>query len=146
MAKTAIEYKLKAVKNESFECVKITGSKSTADYARQFYESDIDIYESFFLILLNRGNRVTGWVKISQGGVAGTVCDTVLIAKYAIESLAKGVILVHNHPSGNTEPSNADTNITEKVKQALQLFDIQVLDHVILTSDSFYSFADDGKI
>lgn len=85
MTKTAVEYKLKAVKNESFECVKITGSKSAADYARQFYESDIDIYESFFLMLLNRGNRVTGWVKISQGGVAGTVCDPVLIAKYAIE-------------------------------------------------------------
>ena len=72
--------------------------------------------------------------------------DIKLVSKYAIESLCSGVIVAHNHPSGNTNPSNEDILITNKIKQALNIFDIQLMDHIILTEDSYYSFADEGII
>lgn len=141
--KKATIYSLKKTESE-FEKVKIQSSNDSVKYLRQFYLDDIGIYESFFLMLLNRANQVIGYVKISQGGVTGTVVDPILVAKYAIDSLAKGVILCHNHPSGNLNPSDADRQITEKIKQGLKLFDISVLDHIILTENSYYSFCDEG--
>jgi len=125
---------------------KITKSKEAADYARQFYLGDIDVYESVFIILLNRANNTTSFVKISQGGIIGTVADIKLILKYTVEGLASGVILVHNHPSGNVRPSEADNVLTKKVKDALRLLDTDLFDHVIITKDSHYSFADDGQL
>jgi DNA repair protein RadC len=125
---------------------KITSSKASADYINQFYFEDLGIYESFFILLLDQSNHTTGYAKISQGGIAGTVVDPIIVAKYAIDSLAKAVILAHNHPSGNLNPSEADRNITEKIKKGLALFDITVLDHIILTEDDYYSFADNGII
>jgi DNA repair protein RadC len=127
-----------------FKKVKIKNSKEAEQFARQFYFDDLTIYESFFLILLNSCNNTIGYVKISQGGVAGTVVDTKLIAKYCIDTLAKGIIMVHNHPSGSPKPSNEDKNITKQVISVLNLFDCQVLDHIILSEDSFFSFSDDG--
>jgi len=141
--KKATIYSLKKTESE-FEKVKITSSADSVRYLRQFYLDDIGIYESFFLMLLNRPNQVIGYVKISQGGITGTVVDPILVAKYAIDSLSKGVILCHNHPSGNLNPSDADRQITEKIKQGLKLFDISVLDHIILTENSYYSFCDEG--
>ena len=131
-------------KKSDFPKAKITDSKSAATYARQFYEDDITVYESFFIILLNRANITTGFVKISQGGVCGTVVDPVIVAKYAIQSLSKGVILVHNHPSDTLKPSSQDKEITTKIKNGLKLFDCNVLDHIILTDDSYFSFRDNG--
>lgn len=130
----------------SFNKAKINSSEDAANYARQFYFDDITIYESFFIILLNRSNNTIAWVKISQGGTIGTTVDPIIVAKYAIDILAKAVILVHNHPSGNNIPSEGDKLITEKIKQGLSLFEINVLDHVILTEDTYYSFADEGLI
>ncbi len=127
--------------------VKIQCSSDAADYIRQFYGDDIAIYESFFLLLLNRANNTTGFVKISQGGTVGTVIDIKIIAKYAIDSLSSSVILAHNHPSGTMVPSGADSSITRKIKDALALFDVQVLDHLILgTENKYYSFADEGML
>jgi DNA repair protein RadC len=94
--------------------------------------------------MVDQSNHTIGYAKISQGGVAGTVVDPIIVAKYAIDSLSKGVILAHNHPSGNLTPSEADRTITNKIKAGLNLFDITVLDHIILTEDSFTSFADEG--
>jgi DNA repair protein RadC len=145
MKSKAVEYRLKANKTE-FEKVKITSSYDSVKYLRQFFFDDISIYESFFLMLLNRSNTVIGYVKISQGGITGTVCDPLLVAKYAIDSLAKGVILCHNHPSGQLIASEQDNSITRKVKEGLKLFDISVLDHIILTEDSYYSYADEGTL
>lgn len=145
MKSKAVEYTLKANKSE-FEKVKISSSYDSVKYLRQFFFDDINIYESFFLMLLNRSNTVIGYVKISQGGITGTVCDPLLVAKYAIDSLAKGVILCHNHPSGQLIPSEQDNAITRKIKEGLKLFDISVLDHIILTEDSYYSYADEGNI
>lgn len=130
----------------NFERVKITSSKESADYIRQFYSDDIEIYESFFLLLLNRQNKTIGYAKISQGGVAGTVVDAKIVLKYVVDTLASGVILCHNHPSGNLTPSTQDVDLTDKIKKAVKLVDSIVLDHIILTADSFYSFADNGLI
>jgi DNA repair protein RadC len=126
-----------------FPKVKITGSKDAIGFIRQFYSDDLEIYESFFILLLNRANSTIGYAKISQGGLAGTVVDPIIVAKYAIDSLSKSVILCHNHPSGNTMPSDADKQITNKIKNTLTLFDCTVLDHIILASDSYYSFSDE---
>lgn len=129
-----------------FEVIQVQSSKNGETFARQFYSDDLEIYESFFLILLNRKHETIGWVKISQGGIAGTVVDPIIVAKYAIDTLSSGVILVHNHPSGNLQPSDADRSLTRRVKEGLNLFSISVLDHIILTKDSYYSFADNGEI
>ena len=129
-----------------FEVIQIQSSRNGETFARQFYSDDLEIYESFFLILLNRKHETIGWVKISQGGVAGTVVDPIIVAKYAIDTLSSGVILVHNHASGNLQPSDADRSLTRRVKEGLNLFNISVLDHIILTKDSYYSFSDNGEI
>ena len=126
--------------------VKISNSENAANFIRQFYSDDIEIYESFFILLLNRANKVIGYAKISQGGVCGTVVDKKILLKYVIDSLASGVIIAHNHPSGNTSPSDADIRITKEVKELCKLVDSGLLDHVILTADSFYSFADNGNL
>ena len=127
-----------------FKKVKIRSSKDASDYIRNFYFEDIDIFESFFVLLLNRANNTIGYAKISQGGITSATVDVILVAKYAIDSLASGVILAHNHPSGNFLPSSQDKDLTSKIKQGLKLFNVSVLDHVILTSDDYYSFADNG--
>lgn len=133
-------------KATTFERTKITGSQVSADVIRQFYHADISIYESFFLMLLNNSLETIGYVKISQGGIMGTVVDIRIIAKYCIEALATHCILAHNHPSGKLMPSDADRHITRKTQDALRIFDISVLDHIIITEDGHYSFADAGII
>lgn len=127
-----------------FQRVKITSSKLAYDVIRQYYSDDIDIYESFFILLVDRSNTTVGYAKISQGGIVGTVVDIKLIAKYCLDSLCSGVILAHNHPSGNLTPSEQDKQITNKIKRALELIEVNVLDHLILTTDNFYSFNDEG--
>ena len=136
-------YELKKIQT-NFPQHKITSSEDAADFIKNFYSDDIEIYESFFILLLDRQNKTIGYAKISQGGVTGTVVDTKIIAKYVVDSFASGVILAHNHPSGNLRESSADRQITQKVKNALSYFDTAVLDHVIVTKDSYRSFSDAG--
>lgn len=143
--KTTPLYELKKIQTD-FPKVKITNSKISADFIKQFYNNDIEIFESFFVLLLNQANLTIGYAKISQGGITGTVADVRLIAKYTVDSLATQVIIAHNHPTGNLLPSQADIEITKKIKQTLNIFDVNLLDHLILTADSYYSFADEGKI
>jgi len=139
--------RLSLVREESEQDqINVRSSRETEKLLRDVWDDSLDIYESFYLVLLNRANDTTGIVKISQGGISGTVADIRLIAKYAIDSLSTSVILAHNHPSGNLKPSSADITLTEKIKKALQLFDIQVLDHIILTKNSYCSFSDDGRL
>jgi DNA repair protein RadC len=141
--KTTTLYELR--KNQTdFPKIKIEDATDAAEFIKQFYQGDIEIYESFFLLLLNINNQTIGYAKISQGGVASTVVDVKIIAKYVVDSLATGIILAHNHPSGNLNPSSSDISITSKVKEAMKLFDVQVVDHIIVTADSFYSFANNG--
>lgn len=103
-------------------------------------------HEEFWVILLNRANKVIKKQQISQGGVAGTVADPKIIFKSAIEDLATGIILAHNHPSGNLTASQADIDLTRKLKEAGKLLEIQVLDHVIVSGQKYFSFADDGML
>ena len=142
---TIANLELKAKKTPSnFEKVKIISSNDAFKVIKQFYFDDIDIFESFFILCLNRNNQTIAYAKISQGGVTGTVVDIKLIAKYAIDCLASGVILAHNHPSGNLKPSNEDLAITKRIKEGLKILDISVLDHLILTSQGYLSFGEEG--
>ena len=139
------EYSLKYTKSK-IQKTKVTTSESASNVIRKFYFDDINIYESFFILLLNRANNTTGFAKISQGGTAGTVVDIKIIAKYAVESLSSAVIICHNHPSGDKRPSDADLNITRRIKDALLLLDVKLFDHIIITENDFYSFADNGDL
>ena len=103
-------------------------------------------HEEFWVILLNRANVVMRQEKISSGGVAGTVADPKLIFKQALENLASSIILVHNHPSGNRQPSAADISLTKKLKEAGNFLDLPILDHLIYTDNGYYSFADEGLL
>ncbi len=103
-------------------------------------------YEVFAVIFLNRANKIKHFEIISRGGITGTVADPRLILKKAIEEEATSIILSHNHPSGNLKPSQADEDITNKIKQAASYLDIKVLDHIIVSEDGYYSFADEGMI
>lgn len=103
-------------------------------------------HEEFWVLYLNRANKVVLKESVSQGGVSGTVADVRIIMKKALELLASGIILAHNHPSGNTKPSQADNNLTKRIRQAGELLEIQVLDHLIVTDNGYYSYADEGMM
>jgi len=103
-------------------------------------------HEEFWVILLNRANVVMRKTAISRGGVAGTVADPKMIFKEALEQLASGIILVHNHPSGNRNPSAADIQLTKKLKEAGGFLDLPILDHLIFADQGYYSFADEGML
>lgn len=104
-------------------------------------------YEEFFVIYLNRSNKILAKQKIGQGGVGEVYVDNRIILKQAVDVLASGVILCHNHPSGNARPSEADDKVTKVIKDTLKLLDISLLDHVIIADDQkYYSYADHEKI
>ncbi|HHH50530.1 MAG TPA: DNA repair protein RadC [Saprospiraceae bacterium] len=103
-------------------------------------------HEEFWIILLNRSNRVIAKIRVSSGGVSGTVVDAKLVFKKAIERLACGIILCHNHPSGALYPSQQDIDMTRKLKKAGEHLDCSVLDHIIVGQDGYYSFGDEGMI
>lgn len=103
-------------------------------------------HEEFWILLLSRANEVMKKVQISSGGVSGTVADPKIIFKEAIAHLSSAIILVHNHPSGNLKPSQADITLTKKIKEGGNFMDLPVLDHVIFTNDAYFSFADEGMI
>jgi DNA repair protein RadC len=109
-------------------------------------ENTIEMQEEFKVMLLNRGNRVIGIYEVSAGGITGTVADPRLILAAAIKSLSVSIILSHNHPSGNLKPSRADEELTQKIKVAAAYHDIRVIDHIIITSEGYYSFADEGLL
>ena len=103
-------------------------------------------HEEFWLLMLNRANKILGRYKVSQGGLSGTVIDMRIILKKALNNLSSSIIVCHNHPSGNKQPSNADVKITEKLKKAAEMLEIKLLDHVIIVDKSYFSFADEGLI
>ena len=106
----------------------------------------IELQEQFKILLLNRANKVLGIYEVSTGGMSGTVADPKLIFGTALKGCASSIILAHNHPSGNLKPSNADLQLTQKIKEGGKLLDIEVFDHIILTSEGYYSFADEGQL
>ena len=138
---------LKLIKGEVFN-VQIKKSKDAADMFSQLWDNDIiEITESAICIFLNRANNTIGWLKISQGGLSGTVIDVRLILSVALNCLASGILLCHNHPSGNIQPSESDIKLTTKIKEAGEIMDIQLIDHIILSpNNDYYSFADNALI
>ena len=126
------------------EVPQIKCSKDVADIFQPLL-SDL-AHEEFWILYLNRSNKVIDRIKLSQGGISGTVTDVRIVMKRAIECLASGIIVCHNHPSGNLNPSESDSRITQKIKEAGNLMDIQLLDHLIISDKDYYSFADNGLL
>lgn len=104
------------------------------------------IYEEFWVLFLNNSNTIIGKEKLSTGGMEGTVVDVRMLFKYALERLASSVVLIHNHPSGSLRPSQADLKITKRIKEAGQLLNIKLIDHLIVSYNGYYSFADNAML
>ena len=126
----------------ALEKIVVKSSKDIAEYLRVTLKDYS--YEVFAVIFLNRANKINHFEIISKGGITGTVADPRLILKKALEEDATSLVLCHNHPSGNLKPSRADEELTKKIKEAAGYFDIKIVDHIIVSEDGFYSFADDG--
>ena len=125
----------------------ITSSCDAVDIFREHFDADeMDYRESFFALYLNQANKVLGIKKISECGISSTLVDVRIIMQAALLCNASGIIVCHNHPSGNLNPSIEDIKITEKIKEAAKFLDFSVLDHIILTSEHYYSFLDEGHL
>lgn len=140
----AMELGRRRKESQPAEKAKVVSSNDAAAIFRPLL-SDL-AHEEFWILLLNRNNMVIDQMMVSQGGLSGTVIDVRIILKMALEKLACSLILCHNHPSGNLVPSEADKEITRKIKEAGKHMDIPVLDHVIIGNESYFSFADEGLI
>jgi DNA repair protein RadC len=128
------------------ERVKVTCSCDAADAFRSVWRQHLELKESFYAMFLNRANKVLGVLLISEGGISGTVVDVRLIFSAALKANSTSIVVGHNHPSGNREPSAQDVAITKKLKEAGQLLDLNLLDHIILFSEGYTSMADDGLL
>lgn len=127
---------------EALEKKMVSSSKEIAD----FLQSKIKDYrrEVFAVVFLNRANKINHFEIISEGGITGTVADPRIILKKALEEDAVSIVLCHNHPSGSLKPSKADESLTRKIKEAAGYFDISIIDHIIVSDQGYYSFADEG--
>lgn len=129
------------------ESINLDQIKSSNDVFELFHPIINDLtHEEFWILLLNQSNKVITKQKISQGGIAGTVIDVRIILKKALDNMATSIILSHNHPSGNLQPSKADIDITTKMLKAGNVLDIPVLDHIIVADNHYFSFADEGMM
>ncbi|WP_190810336.1 JAB domain-containing protein [Flagellimonas sp. S3867] len=123
-------------------------SKDAAELLFQTWNKDtIEVHESFKIVLLNNSNKVKGIYQISQGGITATLVDLRILFAVVLKTLSVGVILSHSHPSGKLEASDHDRRITDKIKKAAELFDVKILDHIIIApTGEYYSFADNGQL
>jgi DNA repair protein RadC len=127
--------------------VKITSSRDIERFCREIFNADqIEWVETFVLICLNRAYKPLGFYKVSQGGVSGTVADPKVIFQIALAANASTIIVAHNHPSGNLTPSAADVTLTKRLVEGGKLLEVQVLDHLIMGAEGYYSLADEGVI
>ena len=123
---------------------KVTSSKEIAVYLRSILKDNNN--EVFAVLFLNQANKIKNFKIMSKGGITGTVADPRIILKQALDEGATSLVLSHNHPSGNLSPSRADQELTQKIKQAASYFDIKILDHIIVSDEGHYSFADEGLL
>jgi len=140
----ALELGRRRNQTDSAEKHGISSSKDVFNYFQSIL-SDLT-HEEFWVLYLNRSNKVIDKYKLSQGGVSGTVIDVRLVLKRALELLASSIVVCHNHPSGNRNPSENDSAITEKLKQATAQMDIKLVDHLIIADNSYFSFCDEGLL
>lgn len=124
----------------------ITSSDVAQNFLEPFFDDVKDVQEKFVAVFLNKANKTVGVKTIGTGGRSGVMVDVAIIAKYALDTLCSGVIVCHNHPSGNLKPSKADLKITKELESALKLFKISLLDHLILVNNSHLSFSDKDLI
>jgi len=127
------------------ERVAVTTSQDAANYMREVWE-DIEYRESIYLLCLNRKNDILGYGLISIGGITGSTADLKVIFQTALLSNATGILLLHNHPSNNEKPSEADKELTQKIKEAAKIMDITFYDHIIMLPEGYVSFADEGLL
>ncbi len=126
---------------------KVTTSNDAFKLLRNNWdENKIELLEQSKILLLNRANQVLGMYHVSSGGTSGTVIDPKQVFAVALKANASGIILAHNHPSGNLNPSDADVKLTNKLCKAGKFMDIAILDHLIITKENYYSFADTGRL
>ncbi len=128
----------------ALDCPIITSSRDVALYLQQLFQDYR--HEVFVVLFLNRANKIRHSEIISSGGITGTVADPRIIMKKALEQEAVALILSHNHPSGNLKPSKADEELTYKIREAAKLLDIKVMDHIIVSTEGYFSFADEGLL
>lgn len=140
----ALELGRRRLATENLDKPLVTSSSSVARYLQARFR-DLP-HEIFAVVFLNRANKIIHFEIVSSGGITGTVADPRIILKKALEEEAVSLILCHNHPSGSLRPSRADEELTLKIKEASRFFDIKVLDHVIVSSEGYFSFADEGLI
>ena len=134
-------------KKGNIEKVKVTTSLQVSQFLRKLFNADtINYSEECILLLLNRVNTTIGFIKISSGGTCGTVIDPKIVFIAALKSGASSLIIAHNHPSGNLMPSNQDILLTKNLVQGGRVLQIPLLDHLIITDESYYSFADEGAL
>lgn len=125
--------------------VNISNSEDAYQELRPLF-NQISYKEQAYMLLLNRANNSLGWVKLSEGGINGTVMDIRIILQHALLAHASNIILAHNHPSGNLKPSQEDINVTKRINEASRLMEVELLDHLIITSEGYTSLADEGKL
>lgn len=126
---------------------KISNSRETYSLITNYWNLDtIEMLEEVKVILLNKANKVLGIFDLSKGGICSSIIDVKIVLSIALKTLASGIIIVHNHPSGNLTPSKADIDITQKLKSACDIMEILLLDHLIITKEDYFSFADDGLL
>ncbi len=126
---------------------KVSSSRDAYDILLKNWDQDrIGFIEEFKLLLVNRAHKVLGQLEVSLGGVSGTVADPKIIFAAALRATASGIIVAHNHPSGNLSASQSDIELTRKLKEAGKFLEIQLLDHLIVTTEGYFSFADEGMI
>lgn len=135
-----------STKIKSNDRIKIKSSKDSATIMQNILTDSIEYRETFLIICLNRQNQVLGYFKVSEGGTSATVVDAKIIFQIALNCNASAIILGHNHPSGNLNPSEQDNVLTKQLVQGGKLLQINVLDHCIVTEAGYYSYADEGKI
>ena len=140
------EVKATYCKKDKLKSFKVSSSQDVNECVRALFPVDLSIRESFIALYLNRTNRTIGYAVISIGGTSETICDPKVVFQHALLCNASAVILIHNHPSGNIKPSDADIRLTKKLKQAGEFLSLGILDHIIIAPEknSFYSFADNG--
>ncbi len=131
---------------KSSERITITGSADAERVFRRIWGQPIELRECFYALFLNRANKVLGYFLVSVGGISGTVVDPRCVYQAALKASATGILLAHNHPSGNPQPSDADLELTRKLKDAGKILEITVLDHLILMPEGYTSFADEGML
>lgn len=135
-----------SVKTKPSERIKIINSCDAYNIFRELWSDQIELREEFMVLFLNRANHVIGWFRVSIGGTSGTVVDPKILFSVALKCMAHGIILCHNNPSGNLNPSEADKKLTTKIKNGCAMLDITLLDHLVITNDGYFSFADQETI